>query len=119
MLGLSLASAFLNMYKGNHDCTTWYLPLKMKLPLDASAVQNYFVMFATQMYAAYTCVGTFSAAATYFISCSFYIEACGLHFKHMFDELDRMLKGGVKQTEFGKMKRLLNEVVLFHMKIIE
>lgn len=113
---LALEDAFYNMYIGNFECTTWFMPMTLYFPIDNTKVYGYFLILLFEMYAGYTYEFTMTAVVTYFVSCCFYIEACCQHLQVMFDELDVIAEKDNSRTKYDEMNDRIKKAIKLHIK---
>lgn len=120
--GMAAVNACYNMYIGNWDPTTYFLPYKLLIPfVNYHTISGFFIQWLVQIYCGYTYILTISAVVMYFLSCCYYIDACCLDFERVFIEIDEKVKNNIKSNV-----RLSNEIrikirdsIVFHIKIMQ
>lgn len=112
---LSFGMSLWNVYEGNYDSATWFLPYQIKLPIDKSTMSGWYFELLLQAYTGYAFVLTITSTVTFFGSCSFYIEAGLNQFKHMFMGIDN----SVANEEDDKIaEKQIFEAIVFHNKVL-
>lgn len=108
----TLLQSFWNIYNQNFDPITWYLPYDMHVFfVDKSTFFGWYFDLLLQALIGYAFVFTMTSTVTFFGGCSFYLEACRLQLKHMFDDM-------IQKEEIDSAKQL-KQTVIFHNTVFE
>lgn len=109
------------MWHGNFDTSTWYTFLKLAVPFDTS---NIFVWYGLLI--PFAIMGTtngliFGTILTYFVICSFYIDACCQHFCFEYRKFEEKIDENSSKIyeNIGEIKKKMGDAVSLHVKIME
>lgn len=117
----SFIHSVINMWHGNFDTSTWFLLTKWALPFDTSNIFVWYGLLVSEAFMATTFIFIFTSIITYFMSCSFYIDACGQHFRFSYRQLEEKIDENPRKTyeNTSQIKRKLGNAVCLHVKIIK
>lgn len=119
---MAAVNACYNMYIGNWDPTTYFLPYKLLIPfVNYHSIPGFFIQWLVQIYCGYTYILTISAVVMYFLSCCYYIDACCEDFARVFTEIDEKVKKNVKtNVNISEEIRIqIRDSIMFHIKIMQ
>lgn len=100
----------------NYDTSTWYLTLRVSLPFDESTFIGYVLTAITQIIIGLMYLIVMCVIVTYFVGCSFFIEAMLMNLKDKIRSIDDRIKE-MKQTNEMIMNEMYRESILFHIEI--
>lgn len=108
----SLLLSFWNLYNGNVDTVTWWIPYNTHIFfIDKSSFFGWYFELLLQALSGYAFVLAMTCTVTFFGGCSFYIEACRLQLKSMFDDM-------IQKKGSNSIKQL-SQTVVFHNTIFK
>lgn len=116
----ALFYAFYNVWAGNLDTSTYFLPFSMDIPLNTKVIAGWLVLWLIQfnMSLAYiTCMVTITS---YFVSCCFYIDTICTHFDCIIES--NRQKSGSKQGESvqdDEKQQRIHEAIRLHINLFE
>lgn len=111
---------------GHYDASTWNMFFFMVVPFDKTTVRGYFLLWFYQLNIALFYISSMTTTTSYFMSCSYYIDAMCSHYIYFVN----LINENVKHIQFGdypysiernrkKLTDQLCDVIKFHNKIFE
>lgn len=86
--------------------------------IDRSTVHGFFMKFFLQMHAGYSYLLTMSCVSTFFAGCCYYIHACSMEFKQIFEQMDAAIV--MKDQSFiRRMEFHTKRAIIFHIKVMK
>lgn len=120
LLCISVGYAGYNMWMGNWDTTTYFLPQPISAPfLNNGTVIEFFVQLLIQSYGGLIYGTTVIAVVMYFVSCCMFIDACCQDFRRIFDEINELAKADGCAKNLLEMKSRFRQATTLHIKIME
>lgn len=135
----SIIHAIVCMRQGNFDSKTWLLIVRIDFPFEISnQLAKWCLLFLISVYAILVNMNVATMIFTYFICCTFYVEAICKDFRLQLRSVDKKVVHARKSIRFCKklvargecnkniereivndIEIELNRLIVFHCKIIE
>lgn len=121
---MAFAISLINMWFGNFDTSTWFIPVNLACPFDTSTIFGWYMMLLLfQIPCGFAFLLSITAIVTHFVSCCLYIIACCDHFKLKIQNLDQMIAKISDEHETNqennKMNALIVDIISTHIDIIK
>lgn len=116
-----LIHSSLRMWQGNFDTSTWFSIYRMAMPFDTSSIFGWYGLVLAGILMGPTPVFTITAIITYFMSCSFYVDACCQHLLFLYFQIEEKINENPRKSfeNISEIKRKLGKAVSLHVKIIK
>lgn len=116
----AIINAFYQMYVvDNWDVTTYFKPHKLLIPFnDGSTIQGYILEMLFGAFAGYTYSCIMCSTVAFFVSCSFYIQACCQHLREIFRNINEIVVNDSMSEPMDLKCHFINAIKL-HMQIIK
>lgn len=86
--------------------------------LDRSTVRGFFMKFLLQIHAGYSYFLTMLCVSTFFAGCCYYIQACCMEFKQIFEKMDEAI-ATVNKDGIDRMAFNIKRAIILHIKIMK
>lgn len=124
---LSIANVVYNVYIGNYDTSTWFIPFQCReQPFDIQSVSAWFFLLFIEFSIALTYALGVSVPIFYFIFCCLYIFAMCDHFALIMNFIQIDVQANINeknqrkyQIRYAKCKKNFAKLVDVHNKIFE
>lgn len=109
-----------NMFMGNWDSTTYFLPEKMWFPfVDNNTIIGFFVLLLIQAFSYYIHTSAILVSFLYFINCCMFIIASCKEFERQFNDINELINADDYANRMMDIKARLVEATTLHIRIIK
>lgn len=117
----SIVHSAICLMNGNLDTSKWFFATQFSVPFDTSIIFNWYLMLILEFIILFTVSVTITTILTYYVNCCSYINACCQHFELIYSRIEKKSVGDQRMMDENlfSINSEINEVVLFHVKIIE